>query len=210
MHLYYAARAPTYDRVYSILERQADLRYLEDWVPEHFRNRKVLEIACGTGYWTQYIAPAASTMCAVDITGEAIAQARIRAGTSQVKFRVEDAYHLSMPSGMFDAAFAGLWVSHIPRQKLPAFFINLHGLLQTESKVLVIDNSRAQSRDHPITETDEAGNTYQTRVLDNGSEYKVLKNFPTQQDMLLAIEGVGKNSRFQELEHYWTFEFETL
>ena len=31
LRAYYAARAPVYDRVYRIPERQADLRRLQDW-----------------------------------------------------------------------------------------------------------------------------------------------------------------------------------
>lgn len=33
-------------------ERQAGLRGLEAWVAEHFRGRRVPELAAGTGWWT--------------------------------------------------------------------------------------------------------------------------------------------------------------
>ena len=59
MQAYYAARAPEYDSVYRKPERQADLRAIEQWVPSRFVAARVLEIACGTGYWTQFIAPVA-------------------------------------------------------------------------------------------------------------------------------------------------------
>ena len=49
-----------------------------------------------------------------------------------------------------------------------------------------------------------------TRVLEDGGHYRVLKNFPTSQDLLQGIEGVSTKSRYQELEHYWTFQFETM
>jgi ubiquinone/menaquinone biosynthesis C-methylase UbiE len=210
MQRYYAARSPVYDLVYLKPERQADLRHLKNWIPTLFRNKNLLEIACGTGYWTQYIAPVTSTMCAVDITEEVIQQARLRTGVSDVAFMVADAYHLSVLPGAFDAAFAGLWVSHIPRQELPAFFAAVQGLLQPGSPVLVIDNSKEQCKELPITETDQDGNTYQTRALEDGSHHKVLKNFPTREELQLAIAGVGTKYRFQELEHFWTFQFETL
>ena len=49
MQAYYASRAPYYDAVYLKPERQEDIAFLSAHLPERFRNRHVLEIACGTG-----------------------------------------------------------------------------------------------------------------------------------------------------------------
>jgi hypothetical protein len=63
---YYVARAAEYDEVYRKPERQPDLRSIEKWLPPLLANRRVLEIACGTGYWTQIIAPTAERVVAID------------------------------------------------------------------------------------------------------------------------------------------------
>ncbi|HEY6168738.1 MAG TPA: class I SAM-dependent methyltransferase, partial [Verrucomicrobiae bacterium] len=52
---YYARRAGEYERIYAKPERQADLAALRARLAEAFRGRRVLEIACGTGYWTEVI-----------------------------------------------------------------------------------------------------------------------------------------------------------
>jgi len=65
MKEYYQKRAPVYDRVYAYPERQADLRFLEEYIPEQFSGLDVLEIAAGTGYWTQYIAGQAQSILAL-------------------------------------------------------------------------------------------------------------------------------------------------
>ncbi len=62
---YYAARAAEYERIYDKSERQADLARLRHLIPSYFVGRSVLEIACGTGYWTQFIAPAARKVTAI-------------------------------------------------------------------------------------------------------------------------------------------------
>ena len=62
---YYAARAAEYDRVYLKPERQDDLRQIEDWLPGRFDGKHVLELACGTGWWTRLIAPRAASVLAV-------------------------------------------------------------------------------------------------------------------------------------------------
>ena len=56
MRAYYAARAPYYDAVYLKPERAKDIAFLFDYLPAVFAGRSVLEVACGTGYWTQHIA----------------------------------------------------------------------------------------------------------------------------------------------------------
>ena len=53
MEAYYHERAPIDDAVYAYPERQPELRYLENYVGDAFANRRVLEVAAGTGYWTQ-------------------------------------------------------------------------------------------------------------------------------------------------------------
>ena len=206
---YYASRAPIYDRVYQIPERQEDLRYLEGWIPTVFKEKSVLEIACGTGYWTQFIAPVAKEMAATDINEETLKFAEARIGVSNVRFRVEDAFRLSDSLGSFDAAFAGLWLSHVPKERFRAFFINLHKHLSSGAVVLLIDNSKAQCRELPIAETDVKGNTYQTRVLDDGTSYRVLKNFPSKKELSEVVGRIGVNADFRELEHFWIFQYET-
>jgi len=207
---YYASRAPIYDRVYQIPERQDDLRYLEGWIPTVFKEKKVLEIACGTGYWTQFIALVAKEMTATDVNEETLKFAKDRPGVSKVRFRVEDAYSLSGDLGSFDAVFAGLWLSHVPKERLRAFFINLHKHLSSGAAVLLIDNSKAQCRELPIAETDVKGNTYQNRVLDDGTSYRVLKNFPSDKELNEVIEGIGVKAIFRGLEHFWIFQYETV
>src|SRR5688572_4875365 len=64
---YYAARAPEYDRVYEKPERQGDLAKLRALVRETFRGADVVDIACGTGYWTEILAEVARSVVAIDI-----------------------------------------------------------------------------------------------------------------------------------------------
>jgi predicted methyltransferase len=50
---YYAQRAAEYDAVYAKPERQHDLARLKELLPPLVAGRRVLELAAGTGYWTQ-------------------------------------------------------------------------------------------------------------------------------------------------------------
>src|SRR3990172_2353680 len=143
MQTYYSARAAEYDRVYAKPERQADLRSIEQWLTPRFFRRRVLEVACGTGYWTQFIAPAATSVVALDSSPETVHIARGRL-PKQVTFLIDDAYTLSCVDGRFDAAFAGFWFSHIPLGHRRSFLEKLGSVLEPSATVVLLDNRFVQ------------------------------------------------------------------
>jgi ubiquinone/menaquinone biosynthesis C-methylase UbiE len=137
---YYASRAREFDRVYAKPERQNDLRHLENWLPTVFSNRRVLEVACGTGYWTQFIATKAVHVVATDATLETLDIAQKRITAWNVDFHIADAYALPDQLGPFNAAFGGFWFSHVPRSRIRRFLDNLHARLEPGALVLFLDN----------------------------------------------------------------------
>ena len=64
---YYARRAPFYDEIYRKPERQEDLRRLRGQVVDTLAGHSVLESACGTGYWSERVAPVVTRVLATDI-----------------------------------------------------------------------------------------------------------------------------------------------
>ncbi len=208
MQSYYAARAPYYDDVYDKPERREDIAFLKSHLPAVFAGRSVLEIACGTGYWTQHIAPAAATMTATDAVAQPLELAKGRPGVERVRFALADAYDLPETLGTFDAAFAGLWLSHVPVERRHEFFGSLHRRLLPGAKVVLIDNSEVQLRDFPIAERDAQGNTYQMRRLKDGTMHRVLKNFPSRAELEAMIEGFGARPAYRDLQNFWLLEYE--
>lgn len=214
MQSYYAVRAPEYDRIYLKPERQIDLRVIERWLPPKFAGARVLEIACGTGYWTQFIARVASHVIALDAAPETleIAARRIHRNAlfpqAKVEFMVGDAYALPQNIGPFDAAFAGFWFSHVPKARQREFLLGLGAQLKAGARVVLLDNRYVEGSSSPVTATDAEGNTFQTRKLDDGSTYEVLKNFPTESELLELVGGLGEGAQFTTWEYYWAFEYE--
>jgi ubiquinone/menaquinone biosynthesis C-methylase UbiE len=204
---YYRARAVEYDQVYLKPERQNDLFKIRDWLPSKFREANVLEVACGTGYWTQFVAPVASAMLAIDIAEETLAIAKSRIGNDRVVFQIGDAYDLPKDRGAFDAAFAGFWFSHIPKSRWREFLQDLSSCLQPNAKVVLLDNLYVEGSSSAITDRDSEGNTYQTRKLADGSGHKILKNFPSKNEMLQVTNGIGSNPQFTCWQYYWAFEY---
>ena len=202
---YYAARANEYEKVYAKPERQADLRDLHQRMPAYFIDRAVLEVACGTGYWTRLIAARARTITALDASVEVVAVARThQPAIHPATFVIADAFALDAVPGSFDAAFVGFWWSHVRHADLPRFLAGLHRRLQPGSLVVVLDNRYVEGSNGPITRTDGEGNTYQSRQLERGTTHEVLKNFPSSDDVLATIEAAGgRRPRIRTLEYYW-------
>jgi ubiquinone/menaquinone biosynthesis C-methylase UbiE len=210
MQDYYAARAPEYDKVYLKPERQSDLRMIERWLPPIFEGANVLEVACGTGYWTQFIAPVASHMLAIDAAPETIAIARDRVPKGKVTFLVGDAYALPQHEPGLNAAFAGFWFSHVPKARTREFLLGLNVALMPGAKVVLLDNLFVADSSSAISETDSDGNTYQTRPLSNGTTHRVLKNFPSEAELRTLMEGIGVRVNYKAWQYFWALEYETV
>jgi demethylmenaquinone methyltransferase/2-methoxy-6-polyprenyl-1,4-benzoquinol methylase len=209
MRAYYAQRANQYERVYRKPERQADLRAMEAWLPAPFAKRRVLEIACGTGWWTPYGARDAAHWLATDINAETMAIAQRKPlPAGKVEFATVDAYTLDgLGDRGFDAAFAGCWWSHVPLARLVPWLALLHSRLEAGARVVMLDNSYVQTSNLPISRRDAAGNTYQQRTLDDGSTYEVLKNFPTRGASLTAIGSRARHPQWITYDHYWVLTY---
>jgi demethylmenaquinone methyltransferase/2-methoxy-6-polyprenyl-1,4-benzoquinol methylase len=204
---YYAARANEYDRVYEKPERQADLRAIERWLPQVFAGRSVLEIACGTGYWSQFLAPVASRVVALDTSSEVLEIAKSRVKAGHASFVQGDAYHLPGAHGLFESAFAGFWLSHVPKARISEFFFGLHRTLLPAAKVVLLDNRFVDGSSTPIREVDAQRNTYQARELADGSLHRVLKNFPLESELREMVLEIATDVAYHQWEYFWALEY---
>jgi SAM-dependent methyltransferase len=209
MRAYYAQRALIYERVYHKPERQVDLRAMEAWLPGQFAGRNVLEVACGTGWWTPHGARDARSWLATDVNPETIALAQAKDMPQCVRFASVDAYTFAQVEGQrFDGAFAGFWWSHVPLTRLAAWLHTLHARLEPGARVVMLDNRYIQGSSTPITRHDDAGNAYQQRTLDDGSAHEVLKNFPTRDEAFASLGARARNRQWIEHLHYWILSYE--
>jgi demethylmenaquinone methyltransferase/2-methoxy-6-polyprenyl-1,4-benzoquinol methylase len=148
-------------------------------------------------------------MTATDALAEPLAYAKARPGVAAVHFVLADAYDLPASLGRFDAAYAGLWLSHVPIGRRREFLASLHRRLDPGARVVFLDNSEVQCRELPIAERDAEGNTYQHRRLKDGSVHRVLKNFPAPGELESMIAGLGVRAEYGSLQNFWLFTYET-
>jgi ubiquinone/menaquinone biosynthesis C-methylase UbiE len=205
---YYEKRASEYEQVYEKTERQDELEWLRNRIPALFEDRTVLEVACGTGYWTQYIAKTAAKVFACDINDSVLEIAREKPiAKGKVEFFKADAVTLEgVPAGC-DAAFAGFWWSHVKKSAIERFVANLAQRLEPGARVAILDNQFAEGSSTPVSRRDAEGNTYQMRKVVSGEAYEVLKNFPTPTELHQAVAPVAREAHLEALTYYWLLVF---
>jgi demethylmenaquinone methyltransferase/2-methoxy-6-polyprenyl-1,4-benzoquinol methylase len=206
---YYQRRAREYEAIYAKPERQADLALLRQEVAQRLAGRRVLEVACGTGYWTHVAARTAASIVATDAAEEPMRIARAKHyENANVEFALADAYALDERLGRFDGALAFFWWSHIPLSRIGEFLRSLHRRLAPGARVLLMDNTYVEGNSTPIAERDAEGNTYQLRRLADGSENRVLKNFPSEAEVRADLAPHARSLSYRALEYYWLAEYE--
>jgi demethylmenaquinone methyltransferase/2-methoxy-6-polyprenyl-1,4-benzoquinol methylase len=202
---YYRRRAGEYEEIYAWPDRQPDLDVLRRTIPQRLEGRSVLEVACGTGYWTERIAATAKRIVATDLAPEPMALARSKTYACPIEWRIADAYRLPESLGRFDGAFAGFWWSHVPLSRRQAFLDSLHARLAPGSRVVLFDNRYVEGAMHPIAERDAEGNTYQHRRLGDGTLNRVLKNFPSEAELRKSFT---PKLDYLGLRYYWLVQYE--
>lgn len=204
---YYFERAKEYERIYQKPERQEDLKKLRIILNDIFIAKSVFEIACGTGYWTQYISETAKSIFATDINETVIEIAQSKKYQTPITFEKMDIFNLTNANEKFDSGFGGFIWSHIPKQKLEVFLSGFISNISPGGLVVFIDNRYVEGSNTPIDSKDEYGNTYQIRMLSNGSQHKVMKNFPADTEILGLIDPIGRNIEIEQLQYFWVLKF---
>lgn len=74
---------------------------------------KVLELGCGTGYFTKEAARSGAEITAIDISPELLEQAKDEISLPNVKFIVENAYEMNFDDNTFDAVIGSSVLHHL-------------------------------------------------------------------------------------------------
>lgn len=200
---YYADRAKEYEKIYEKPERQSDLLSINELLKAFFTGKEVFEIACGTGYWTQRIALNAKSVHATDINEPVLEIAKAKNyEKGNVSFARADFNNHSVAQP-YESLFAGFIWSHIKLQDLNGFIDKVNSFVKPGGIVVFMDNNYVEDSNRPIINTDEQGNTYQERQLENGNKYSIVKNFPTEPQLYKLLEDRVEGIKFISLKYYW-------
>jgi len=149
----------------------------------------VVELACGTGLWTEKLAAHADRIAAIDSSLEAIELARERTAEARVEYLQADLFAWE-PERSYDVCFFAFWLSHVPDERFASFWEKVRRALEPGGRVFFVDSApseRASAVDHKLQ---ASGEQTMRRRLANGSEYRIVKHWfrPVQlQERIAAI-----------------------
>jgi len=76
----------------------------------------VLELGCGTGYFTRELARSGAEIVALDVSPELLEIARANCSAPNVRYEIQNAYDLSYPDAIFDSVVGSSVLHHLEIQ----------------------------------------------------------------------------------------------
>jgi len=212
---YYRARAGEYDEWWERRGRYdrgealnarwraeiADVRRIFDALP---LAGEVIEFAPGTGYWTQLLVERGATVTAIDGSVEMIAANKARLGPQSAAVDYQQANLFDwVPDRKWGLSVFCFWISHVPEARLEEFLGTVRSMLRVDGSVFFLDGRREPSStagDHQLPGPDTE---VVTRRLDDGREFRIVKNFREASDLEARFAAAGLDVGVLETATYF-------
>ncbi len=199
---YYRARASEYDEWFYKLGRYDQG---EDWNQQWFSEVEMvikflegfnpattaLELACGTGIWTEQLLKIADHIDALDASSEVIALNQVRLGvTDKLTYHQVDLFSWK-PAKTYNLVAFGFWLSHVPPEKAQDFLQKVWDSLKPGGQVFLVDSRpkpEGTARDLSVENHD----AYRLkRTLNDGREFEIVKVFYEPTQLTQLFESIG-------------------
>lgn len=214
---YYRARAPEYDEWWQRSGRydrgpaatdrwRAEVAEVEAALTRADLTGDVLELASGTGWWTERLARTAGRLTCIDASAETIEINRARlaaAGLGLPRFQLADLFEW-MPTETFDAVFFSFWLSHVPNDRFAAFWSKVAAALRPGGRAFFIDSlpdRTSTARDHRMPDPEGI----QERRLNDGRTFRIVKLFRTPPELTNDLRTLGWTTTIGRTASFFVF-----
>ena len=216
---YYAQRAAEYDQWWQRRGRydrgeEENRRWFEEVAEVQARidsaglTGDVLELAGGTGNWTERLAPRADRLTVLDSSAEMISLSRVRiekAGfAARVHYAQVDLFAWE-PDQEYDAVFFGFWLSHVPSDRVDGFLSNVAKAVRPGGKLAMVDSRpdpRSTSPDQPLP---PEGVELSNRCLNDGRTFAIVKRYDDPQKLEAVLGSHGFDVRVGTTATYFLY-----
>jgi 2-polyprenyl-3-methyl-5-hydroxy-6-metoxy-1,4-benzoquinol methylase len=164
----------------------------------------VLELAPGTGIWTERLVRTATTVTAVDASPEMIEINRAKVASERVSYVLADLFSWR-PERVYDAVFFGFWISHVPLERLDSFLTAVASMLRPGGKVFFVDGQREPSSTATDHQLPEQNSQVMTRKLNDGRAFEIVKNFYDPGELAARCTRAGFEIDVRETETYFLY-----
>jgi demethylmenaquinone methyltransferase/2-methoxy-6-polyprenyl-1,4-benzoquinol methylase len=216
---YYRKRTGEYDEWFyrkGRYDRGAELNQL--WFDEATQVRQellqtppvgnALELACGTGIWTQELVKVACNITALDASPEVIEINRAKLTCPVVSYELVDLFKWE-PQQQYELVFFSFWLSHVPPELLTAFLNKVYRATKPGGRCFLIDSRLEPTSTAKDTPLHNIEHIYYTRKLNDGSFYKVVKIFYEQAGLSESLSATGFVPDIKVTPHYFIYGIAT-
>lgn len=167
---------------------------------------EVVELAAGTGFWTELLASRGARLTALDGSSEMLAINKARLGelATRVEYQEVDLFDWR-PARHWDGLVFCFWISHVPRDRLDAFLERCREALVAGGTMFFLDGQRVDettAADHVLP--DENSEVMQRR-LNDGREFRIVKNFYTPEELIERATAAGFDLEVHRTANYFQF-----
>lgn len=162
-----------------------------------------LELAPGTGIWTQELIDLAEHVTAIDASAEMLEINKHKIGRAPVTYAQADLFAWE-PDREYDLVFFSFWLSHVPPEQLDPFLAKVRRALRPGGKAFMIDSRRdatAIPSDHSLPEE----GIVHTRKLNDGRAYQIVKIFYDPETLRQAFERHGFRAEVRETDTFFIY-----
>jgi cyclopropane fatty-acyl-phospholipid synthase-like methyltransferase len=206
---YYDERASEYEEAYvlgtgtaSIADPEVFRReaLLLTQMVEHFARGRLVDLACGTGYWLPYYVAGCSSVTLIDQAPRMLQECRKKIASLDALDRItiiqDDVLEHSFRPRAFDSALVGFLISHLTDEEEQQLFERLKTMLDTDGRFLILDSAWSPERARFNRKTER-----QERRLNDGSRFEIYKRYIDRQDV---VEWERKYGVATSIEHFGT------
>src|SRR5215213_7026541 len=167
---------------------------------------RILELACGTGIWTEQLLPFATELTAVDGSREMLAINAARLGSPVVRYIEADLFcWRPAAEERYDTIFFGFWLSHVPPERFAQFWNVVASWLAPRGRVFFADSRYQETStavDHILPERSA---TVLQRRLNDGREFRVYKIFYERHELTRHLTELGWSFEIEETTNYFMY-----
>jgi demethylmenaquinone methyltransferase/2-methoxy-6-polyprenyl-1,4-benzoquinol methylase len=211
---YYRARAEEYDEWFyrkgcydrgeaSNHQWFAEGQIVRDALHSLPHQSHILELAPGTGIWTQELIKLGDKVTAIDASPEMININKAKLQSDKVEYIQANLFEWQ-PQQQYDMVFFGFWLSHVPPHELNSFLKTVASALKPDGLVFMVDSRKnpiGTAKDQPLNED---GYT-QDRILNDGSEFVIVKVYYELEPLDAAFKQAGIEATAQYTDQFFIF-----
>jgi demethylmenaquinone methyltransferase/2-methoxy-6-polyprenyl-1,4-benzoquinol methylase len=164
----------------------------------------VLELAPGTGVWTERLVGMASSITAVDASPEMVAINKVKVNSDRVIYNLADVFTWR-PDRQYDAVVFCFWISHVPLERLDAFLRTVAMALRPGGKVFFVDGRREPTSTAADHQLPEQGSQIMTRRLNDGRAFEIVKNYYEPAALAARCRAAGLDVMVKETATYFLY-----